>query len=161
MGRKMLLGAAMAGTLTLTASAMAQEPGPPPGPSRDGRPGFGIPPNLERVLALTEEQRSAVRQLRSEQREAMRPLLEEQHRLGRQLHEALAADKPDPLAVGQAAIAQHAARERLKPLAEGFHKRLLELLDDEQRQKLEDLSELAGPGAGPRGGRPGSPPRPR
>jgi Spy/CpxP family protein refolding chaperone len=130
-------------------TALAQEPGEgPPGPG----PG-GPPPRLEQVLGLSADQKTALDALRKEQREAARPLFEEQGRLDEQLRKALEATPPDPMTVGQRAIAANAARQRLKALDDSFHQRLVEMLDSKQRQKLQLLDQM-------RPTRPGPPPPP-
>jgi len=138
------LGTAVLSMLGLM-TALAQEPGEgPPGPG----PG-GPPPRLEQVLGLSADQKTAFDALRKEQREAARPLFEEQRRLDEQLRKALEATPPDPMTVGQRAIAAHAARQRLKALDDSFHQRLVEMLDSKQRQKLQLLDQMRGTRQGP------------
>jgi Spy/CpxP family protein refolding chaperone len=135
------LGAVILSALVITTLA-AQDWGEPPGPPA-GRPErLGGDRHLTQVLGLTEAQASSLADMRKEQREAARPLMQEERQIGEQLHKALDSNAPDPLTVGQAAIALHASRGRLKALDDRFHQRLLEILDSKQRAKLALLEEM-------------------
>lgn len=153
---------AVAAALGTCAFAAAQ-PAPPPGPPHERGPG-GPPhgpqmgPPLERVLDLTADQQKAVEALRKEEYEAMRPAMEQLRGLHEALRDALEAATPDPMTVGQAAIAVHAAEAQMKQGHAAYRERLLALLTDEQKQKLALFEKMMGPGSGPRPGRPPGPP---
>src|SRR5262245_41371051 len=154
--------AALALVLAVGMAAWGQEPGGPPGRPRGDRgpggPGGDGPP-LDRILNMTPEQKTAWDALRKEQREAMRPLWDEQRRLDDQLRDALEAPNPDPAAVGQRAIALHAARKRMKAEADRFHQRLVDLLDAQQKEKLAMFEQMRERGPAPGGmGGPEAPP---
>jgi Spy/CpxP family protein refolding chaperone len=136
-----LLAAALFSGQAVGATLLPQDPPEPP-PGRERR---GGPQDLERLLSLTEDQKAALRQLHEERREAERPLREQERRLDEDVRKALGADTPDPLVVGQAAIALHGARERLRALQQEFHGRLLELLDEDQRRTLQQAERSRRP----------------
>jgi Spy/CpxP family protein refolding chaperone len=146
--KRIALGAVILPVLlitTLAAQDWGEMPGPPPGgPERSGSEA-----RLVRLLGLTEQQASSLAEMRKEQREAARPLWQEQRQIGEQLRKALESAAPDPLAVGQAAIALHASRGRLKALDDRFHRRLMEILDSQQQKKLELLEEMRPHAPGP------------
>jgi Spy/CpxP family protein refolding chaperone len=118
--------------------------GPPHEPGQHG-PG----PQLERLLGLSAEQKTAFEALQREQHEALRPLLEAQHELGQAFHAALEAKDPDPADVGRKAIAMYAGMQRLKAAHEGLHERLAALLDAGQKEKLKLLEESGALRGGP------------
>src|SRR5262245_29060588 len=157
--------AAMALVLAAGMAAFGQEGGGPPGRPGGGRgpggpagPGGDGPP-LDRILDMTPEQKTAWDVLRKERREAMRPLWEEQRSLDDQLRDALEAPNPDPAAVGQRAIALHAARKKMKAQADRFHQRLVDLLDAQQKEKLAMFEQMRERGPAPGGmGGPEAPP---
>ena len=144
------LGAVILSALVIT-TVTAQEWGEPPGPPAGKSEHLGGDRHLAQVLGLTEAQASSLAEMRKEQREAARPLMQEERQLGEQLRKALDSNAPDPLAVGQAAIALHASRGRMKALDDRFHQRLLEVLDSKQRAKLALLEEMRPHAPGPQG----------
>ena len=110
-------------------------------PEFGGPFGPGLPPRLGDALGLTEEQRAQVRSLFETNRESLRPLVEE----ARQAHEdfrlSLGAEPPDPMTVGQAALAMHAAEKNVRAAHDVVFEQVRSILTAEQRAKLESASE--------------------
>jgi len=113
---------------------------------------------LAEYLGLTEQQKTAWRALHEERREAMTPVVEEGSALRQRLREALQAPSPDPTAVGEAALALEAHRQKTRAQHEAFQTKLEGLLDPAQKEKLkafEAARRTLGAGRdGRRGGRP-------
>lgn len=113
---------------------------------------------LAEYLGLTEQQKTAWRALHEERREAMKPVVEEGSALRKRLREALQAPSPDPTAVGEAALALEAHRQKTRAQHEAFQTKLEGLLSPAQKEKLkafEAARRTLGAGReGRRGGRP-------
>jgi Spy/CpxP family protein refolding chaperone len=114
---------------------------------------------LAEYLGLTPQQQEQWKALHQQQRERIKPLLEEGRTLRQKLHAALEAQQPDARAVGEATIALHAHRQKLRAQRESFEQQLSGILDPQQKQKLEAFQaarRTMGRGPGGRGfGRPG------
>jgi Spy/CpxP family protein refolding chaperone len=154
-GLTMTLAAAALAALPWVATAQAQEPAGPSGQHRfegaPGRPGFGR--HLAEALGLTDEQKTQLEALRTRQRETLKPLMDS----ARQAHDAFRqkvdADSADAAAVGQAALAAHAAEKKLQAAHEAAFEEMKSILTPEQRDQLAKMHEH-GP-RGPHGPRPG------
>lgn len=111
---------------------------------------------MARFLELTEAQREAARALHEEAREAMEPIHERSRALHQELRALLAQESPDPLAVGEKAIALDVNRDEMRRLSEETHAEFRALLTPDQLDKLEQLHERRGERHHRRGpGRPG------
>ena len=146
-----LSAAACAATIALAGEAGGDEP-------RAMRHAGGGGAALAEYLGLTEQQKTAWRALQEERREAMKPVVEEGSALRQRLREALQAPTPDPTAVGEAALALEAHRQKTRAQHEAFQTKLEGLLDPAQKEKLkafEAARRTLGAGRdGRRGGRP-------
>lgn len=165
-------------TLGIAASAQPPdggEPRPEPGHFRGpGRP-FGLggpgghgarldgPPlgmlprlgMLKERLGLTEDQVSQMKVLHEKQRESMKPIAEKAKAAGRAFQAALEVESPDPVAVGQAAIAMRAARREMQAAREAGFEQLKGLLTAEQAAKLKEFEDRRAEGAKKMRGGPG------
>jgi Spy/CpxP family protein refolding chaperone len=128
--------------LSLTGLGFAQQQG------RMRQPG---PPHarLEALLDLTDAQQASLKAIHAEQRQAAEPILEELRGIHDAIETGLESDAPDATALGEKLIAAHAARTRLEQLHRAGRERLVSLLTDEQRQKLEAFEKEHGPAGGP------------
>lgn len=92
--------------------------------------------DMMRGLDLTDEQRGRIDRITYEAHkkhlELMSAMLEESHRQ----QEALAAQKPDPAAVGSATIRMHDIKRQMTELHADTHKRIESLLTKEQQEKF-------------------------
>ena len=145
--------------------ASAQPFGPGEGgPGPHGRGGPGGLRGMARALDLTDEQRTAVRQVFESQRPEREALREEMQANRTALRESL-EDGADPCSVGEIVIEGHAFKERGQALREESKVAFEGLLNEEQKGNLETLQaarELTGPKGrrgmrGPRGGAWGPP----
>jgi len=130
-----IAGAAMLG-LTLLASAEEPQPAARGGAGREGwqeRRGA----RLAEYLGLDAQQKAALMQLQQQHREETKPLWQEGQDLRRRLREATEAEKPDPLAVGEATLALKVHHERMKAGRAAFEQRIVALLTPEQKQRYE------------------------
>jgi Spy/CpxP family protein refolding chaperone len=140
-----LLAAAAA---ALAAGAQQQgyvrHPGPMAGGVPPGPPG---PPMamLERLLQLTDEQKTALKAVHEEQRAAAEPLFDQLRTQREAVRAALEVDSPDPTLVGQAMIAAHGVEKQLDQLHAAGREKLVALLTEEQRRKLEAFEKEHGP----------------
>jgi Spy/CpxP family protein refolding chaperone len=142
-------------------SAGAQPP-TPEGPEGWGR---GGPRMLARVLGLSDEQQTQVRQVFEQHRPQMQAMHEQMRDNRTRLQEALASPQPDPTTVGEIVIEEHQLREKSRALREEIKKSIDALLSPEQKSKEEILEQARtlvgpkgrfpmgpdGPGMGPRG----------
>jgi len=146
MKTKVAVAGAALWALALAGIAHAQGPGGPPH-DRPFGPDLGHG-RLAEELSLSDEQKSQLEALRSRQQETLKPLAE----TARQAHEtfrgALEADGADATAVGQAALAMHAAEKKLRAAHEAAFEEMKAILTPEQRDKLEKMHEGR---RGPRG----------
>lgn len=126
------------------APALAQPPGPP-----GGRRG---PDHLAEELGLSEDQRASWAALHEAHREETKGLFEEGRKLHETLRAALAAPTPDPATVGRAAIAADRHRQRMEAARQALEAKLVALLDEEQKERFDEMRKERGPGGpGPRG----------
>jgi len=133
--------------VALASVAGAQGPGPRGRrPGEDGgRPGFG--PSAER-LGLSDDQKAQWQAIHEKSREAMKPLFESARQAHKAFQSALEAPNPDATAVGQAALAMHAAEKKLHEAQQASFDEMKSILTPEQREKLEQAR-----GRGPDGPR--------
>jgi Spy/CpxP family protein refolding chaperone len=154
-GLTMTVAAALA-VLPWVAPARAQDPGNPPpherefgrGPGGPGGPGFG--PHLAEALGLSDAQKTQLEAIHTRQRETLTPLVESARQAHDAFRQAVDADNADAAAVGQAAIAMHAAEKKLQAAHEVAFEELKSILTPDQREKLEKM-HAHGPRGGPRG----------
>jgi Spy/CpxP family protein refolding chaperone len=136
MTRGKTITAALALPLVLVGSlASAQggrHHGGPGGPGgRDGRgPMFGA----LRLLDLSDDQRTAVRDLVTRQHESAKPLLDEMRQLHQQQEAALAEAKPDASRIGNLAIQQSKLHDQLKAEHQKLQDAIGALLTPEQKE---------------------------
>ena len=149
----MMTVAAAAVALAWVAVGQAQERGGPPwgervrrfGPAGPGEPAFG---RLPEELALSDEQRAQLAELRKKQRGAILPLVDSARDAHETFRAALESESPDATAVGQAAIAMKAAEKRVRAAHDAALEEMKAILTPEQREQLELARER-----GPRGAR--------
>lgn len=120
-----------------------------------GEFGHRMGAHLAKMLDLTASQQAAARQIHQEVAEKAKPLREQHRDQMEEVHELLDTASPDPTTVGQKLIAAHATRDQIKALHEEAMTRFTDLLNAEQKAKLEELHEKHegrfGFGHGPRG----------
>ena len=142
--------AVLAITLLLALPLFAQGPGhrpagPPGGPpgtsSEHDSPGGRLLAKLALYLDLDDAQKAQAQQIFADARAQAEPIREANHNLAGQLHEALAADPPDPTAVGNLAIEIHANREQLRGIGETARTSFRAILTEEQRLRLDALRD--------------------
>ena len=127
----------------------AQGPGGPP--ARGFDPHFGPDPSrLAARLGLSDEQQAQVEAMRDKHRETLRPMMESARQADRSFRSALEGENPEATAVGQAALAMHAARQKVQAAHEAIREEMKAILTPEQREKLEQTRARFGPGRGPR-----------
>ena len=137
--------------VALASVAGAQGPGPRgrrPGEA-GGQPGFGPPAEqMAERLGLSDDQKAQWQALHEKSREAMKPLFERARQAHQAFQSALEAPNPDAPAVGQAALAMHAAEKKLHEAQQALFDEMKSILTPEQREKLEQAR-----GRGPDGPR--------
>jgi len=148
-----------AAALLLASGAAAQPYGPDEGGRGRGPRGMRGP---ARFLELTEEQRAVAREAFLSHRPEREALHEQMREVREALRDSLETEAPDPFAVGELVIEEHALRGQARALREESKAALESVLTPEQRQKLEALEAVRGM-AGPPGmrGRRGGPWGPR
>lgn len=153
---------AAAGLAVAGWAAVASAQGPARRGAGPGGSGFGPDGGrLAERLGLTDAQKAQLKALREKNRDAMKPLLQSARQAREAFRTALEAESPDAAAVGQAALAMHAAEAEVQAAHEAHREEFKAILDPEQREKLE-RAEKDGPrrfgrrGFGPRRG-PGGP----
>jgi Spy/CpxP family protein refolding chaperone len=124
---------ASAGALSMVALAASAGPGPGSGGRHHPR-GRGGPLEDARLLDLSEEQRTAVKDLFRQHREAARPLVERERELRRQLHEAASQDGADPATVGRIAIDAHKIGAQVRAERKRMDEAFVDLLNPEQKE---------------------------
>lgn len=141
---RLMRTAAVVAAMVGAGVATAQGPGGH-GPGHRG-PGFGIGPMAG--LDLTDAQREQMKALHEKRRAALAPLMEEARTTREAFERALAAESPDPTAVGEAALAMKAAREKMHAAHEATRKEVEKILTDEQRAQLAQRGGRHGRGFG-------------
>lgn len=117
------------------------------GPGKDGH-GRGGGHGLGRLLPsasyldLTAEQQASMDRLRDEAKAKVKPLIENQRSLRRQMRDLLDAAKPDPTAVGNAAIQLHQSRQAVKAALKETEQSFVALLNADQKAKYDNFREL-------------------
>ena len=116
--------------------------GGPPGDALvyDG-PGAHFLVRLARYLDLSEEQRTEARDIFTAAHDQAAPIRQQVRDLRDQLREALAAEPPDPTAVGNLVVAIHAAREQLHGIRESALDQFMAILTETQRLRLDALRD--------------------
>jgi Spy/CpxP family protein refolding chaperone len=143
--KKAMAGMSVVALALAVSAGVAGAQGPGPGP-RGGRPGdrgagrgFGpAPEQLAERLGLSEDQKAQWQSMREKSRDGMKPLFESARQAQETFRKLLEADSPDPLAVGQAALAAHAAQKKIHDAQQASFEELKSILTPEQRQKLDD-----------------------
>ena len=96
------------------------------------------------VLSLSEEQVHALGDFLQARGEAVRPAAEELQRHQQALAQQLQAPNPDPATIGQLILEIRAIEGRIKQTVGDADKTLDQILDSEQRTRLEQLRGAAG-----------------
>jgi protein CpxP len=96
---------------------------------------------LAEELGLSDEQKAQAEAIQARQHETVKPLMEAARAAHEAFRTALEAESPDATAVGQAALAMHAAEKKLQAAHEAGMAEIKALLTPEQREKLERMSE--------------------
>ena len=134
------------------AVAQAQGAGTPAPHERAWGRGFGGGARLAEALGLSDDQKTQLQALRTRQRETMKPLMDAVREAHGALRQAMESDSPDATAVGQQALALHAAEKKLGAAHEAAFAEMKAILTPEQQAKLEQMKEK-GPHRGPGGPR--------
>ena len=142
---------AMVAAGVLSGVALAQSGGKR-APGAHGAPGGEA---MAGYLDLSPEQREQWKAMHGEHRKEAEPLRAQGRPLREKLRAALESEKPDPTAVGKAALAVKAHREKMKASSEAFRARLRAQLTPEQVQKFEAFEAARGFGGGEGRPRPG------
>jgi len=111
----------------IATAAIAQQPrrmGPPP-------------PELDRFLALTADQKTQIDALHQSMRTTLDPLFEQRHAAEEQLHALVETANPDPTAVGKQFLAVHAIDEQINAAHDTNEQKVAALLTADQRVKFE------------------------
>jgi len=132
----LVLGAILSLLLGVAASAQRG-----PGMRHHGRHGGMMDADrLADYLSLTAAQKTQVEQLREEMKAAMEPLREEHRELAEAVHTAL-ENKADATTVGNAVIAAHEQREKMRALHEQYDGKLEAVLTPAQRSRWNALKD--------------------
>lgn len=124
--RLLMIAVAMA----FPAAMMAQEPPP-----------IAV---VAHVLSLSDDQVHALAEFLQARGEALRPAAEELQRHQKALEEQLNAADPDAATVGRLAIEMKRLQEQVQHALEESNKALNDILNDEQRTRLEQIRGAAG-----------------
>jgi Spy/CpxP family protein refolding chaperone len=136
------------------------------GPAAEEGSGRPLLAKLALYLDLDDAQKAQARQIFEDARAQAEPIRQANHDLAAQLRDALAADPPDPDAVGNLTIEIHANRETLRGIREAGQTSFRAILTEEQRLRLDALRDARrifgrhnrnADGAGPDGGGGGEP----
>jgi len=122
------------GAVAFSAMGLAAAAGAAGGYRGRGHHGPGRMLEDTRLLDLSEEQRTAVKDLLRQKHEANRPLMEREWDLRRQLREAASAPGADPAKVGQIAIEAHRVGEQLQAQRKQLEASFVGLLTPEQKE---------------------------
>lgn len=156
---RLMMTAAVVAAMAGAGVATAQGPGghgPGHGPGHGG-PGFGMGPMAG--LDLTDAQREQMKALHEKRRATLEPLMTEARTTREAFERALAAESPDPTAVGEAALAMKAAREKMHAAHEAAAEEVEKILTAEQREQLaQRAGRHGGRGFGGHHGGPSGPP---
>jgi len=126
----------------LAAAAPTTAQGPPPvGPGGPG-PGGGQQAGLRDVLALTDEQVTALRAAIDARRQAADTLMPQLADAEKALSDALKAAAPDAAQLGTLLLKVQAVRAQLDQLNETFKAAFTKLLSAAQQQKVADTLAL-------------------
>ena len=99
---------------------------------------------IAHVLSLSEEQVQAVVQNLQARNEAIRPAAEELQRHQQALATLLQSENPDAATVGKLAIEMQRLQAQVQGVLEEANRALDQILNDEQRTRLEQLRGAAG-----------------
>jgi Spy/CpxP family protein refolding chaperone len=134
----LLAAVVVAGGAGMAALAYAHGPGGSPGGDHRRGPGFGpMRHDFAERLGLSEQQQAQVKAIREKNRETLKPLMDEARRTHEAFREALEAGNPEATTVGQAALAMHAAQEKVHSAHKAVFEQIKSVLTPEQLSKLE------------------------
>ena len=95
-------------------------------------------------LSLSEDQAHALAEFLQARGEALRPAAEELQKHQKALEEQLNATDPDAATIGRLAIEMKKLQEQVQHVLEESNKALDDILNDEQRTRLEQIRGAAG-----------------
>ena len=112
-----------------------------PGAAGDAGPARPLLAKLAVYLDLDDAQKAQARQIFEDARAQAEPIRQANGDLAGQLRDALAADPPDPDAVGDLTIQIHTNRQQLRALWETAQTSFRAILTEEQRLRLDALRD--------------------
>ena len=157
-----LLSALTVSALLAAPALAGHPPGAPPshGEFRGGHPGEGgdgahggdpaeigarlaehQSARLSRALDLTDAQKTSLAALQGDLGDTLRPLFASMRTTHEALQNALEAAQPDPVAVGNQAIALHQAKSAMKAAHDSFEAGIEAMLTDVQRAQYQALQD--------------------
>ncbi len=126
--------------LVLAASAVAQMPGPIPGPALPRVPGF--PAALRLYLELSDTQVENINFLNNEFQRWAQPKQRRMNQVQQELNEALNKEPLDPMALGLATAEIEATRRQFKAEFERTRAKIRAVLSERQQPKLKALEDI-------------------
>jgi Spy/CpxP family protein refolding chaperone len=96
---------------------------------------------LKTDLGLSDQQIEQLTALRKEERQALQPVRQDMQQAQKALRDAMAADTPDPAAIGKLTLQLRSLRQQVQQTNQTYRDRALGLLDDAQKTKLQDLQQ--------------------
>lgn len=110
--------------------------------SMHGGPGGDHEQMLSDALQLTDQQKTAARQIHEEMAAKGKPLMEQARQQWDDIEKLLQTSNPDPTEVGEKVIAMHGVHQQMKALHDAAANRFSALLNDEQKAKFQQLREM-------------------
>ena len=118
----------------------------PEGPGGPGRPRIGM---VAEHLGLSDQQKEQWKVIHEKARETGEPLMKAAHEAKQAFDQALEAENAQAIAVGQAALAMRAARDKMEAHGKATHEAVKAILTPEQLAKMEEFEKNhRGPGRG-------------
>jgi len=130
---KRLLPCLILAAVTLLVPALATAQGEPPSP----------PAVVIQFLEFSPEQATRFRQILEAWQESMKNIQQHMQAQQQELERLSSAEPPDPAAVGEAFLNVRALGRQAGLVVEAYHKNFVAMLNDEQRQKVQAVSQAA------------------
>ena len=99
-------------------------------------------PDVKTVLNLSDTQIQSLVQLQPQKAQALQPLVQQMQQYQQKLQQLLAANPPDPAAVGAQVIQIDALSKQFQQVAGTFQQQALNVLQPDQKTKVQDLAQV-------------------
>ena len=97
------------------------------------------PPDLKAFLNLADSQIQSLVQLQQQKAQALTPLVQQSTQIQQKLQQLLAAQNPDPAAIGQLIIAMSTLGQQFQQIVANFQQQASNSLQPDQKTKLPPL----------------------